>query len=171
MDRPLGVSILSVLHIIGGALALLMTPLLVVGFMRGGDEAAQVFERFGFTPAVILVAIGLLGALALASGVGMWMGRAWGWRLATFYYANRIVTNAAAAVTFATNDELQTLMAEAERPVSYYVTKHAVRGAFSVWFLLYLLSGRPVRFFGVAGSRRWMAMTLGVVVGLVMLAF
>ena len=76
--RPNGISILSVLHI----LAVVIGAIIVTITMMRGQ-----------TPAWIVVAFLFTFALALASGIGMWKGRKWGWYLGTFYYLYEIVRN------------------------------------------------------------------------------
>jgi hypothetical protein len=78
--RPIGIWILSGLHLLAG----LFFAFAVVLFL-------QLWERFeerlmeGFLWFVVLVAA-VMAAVGLSSGVGLWLGTRWGWWIASFYY-------------------------------------------------------------------------------------
>jgi len=78
--RPIGIWILSVLHLLVGLLLLVMT-LFVIWIVSTGRE-----NRFGFPLWFVVVVCGLMALLALSTSIGMWLGARWGWWLTAFYY-------------------------------------------------------------------------------------
>jgi hypothetical protein len=80
--RPVGIWILSGLHLLAGLLFLAALGLFVS--QRRSLEIADgvMASLFWF----VAVMCGFLAAVALSSGVGMWLGARWGWWIASFYY-------------------------------------------------------------------------------------
>ncbi len=95
IPRPVGVSILAVLHFIGGIL-LFGVQFLMFANLNAMEESLR---TIGIPPALLIVAVMFLAALAIASGVGMWIGTKWGWWLAAFYYVYSIFRNASALLS------------------------------------------------------------------------
>ena len=89
-DRPTGVTILSVLHLIGGVLLLAGQVMLLVNL----DRVSQGLDAVGIPPVLLVMGVMLLAGIALASGIGMWLGTRWGWWCAAFYYVYSIAINA-----------------------------------------------------------------------------
>lgn len=85
--RPVGISILAILHIVGGGLSCIYVLFLIVLF-SSNLETQQVFNNLGDSLSLLPPAI-----LAVISGIGMWKGRRWGWYLGLFYYVYSIVRN------------------------------------------------------------------------------
>jgi hypothetical protein len=78
--RPLGVLILSGLHLLVGLLFLLMF-VLVAWLVFGGRPTSR-----GLPIWVVLSLFAFIILLALATGVGLWRGSRWGWWLTAFFY-------------------------------------------------------------------------------------
>jgi hypothetical protein len=57
-------------------------------------QRLSIFSFLGFPTSLLIFSIVFLFALGIASGVGMWKGRKWGWYLGTFYYIYSITRNA-----------------------------------------------------------------------------
>jgi len=78
--RPIGISLLSVLHVVGGVLAVL-----VMGFVLW---EALTERRSELEPPLWLMMTFLVVyiVLLLGSGLGMWLGAKWGWWLGNFVY-------------------------------------------------------------------------------------
>ena len=93
-DRPTGVTILSVLHWIGGALLLAGQVMLLTSLVR----VSPALDAIGIPPALLVMSIMLLAGIALASSVGMWIGTRWGWWCAAFYYVYGVARNTNALV-------------------------------------------------------------------------
>lgn len=77
--RPIGVTILAVLAIIFGVLALVLGLLILAGSAVLGVAGAGAFAGLGF---VVGGAITLFGLLWIVSGVGLLRLRGWAWWLA-----------------------------------------------------------------------------------------
>ncbi len=81
--RPIGISILSFLFIVGGVGG-------VIAFLLGigsldNPNAKQSLSMFGLTPIKLVVLLSVLGGFSVAAGIGMWIGRKWGWYLGSLY--------------------------------------------------------------------------------------
>lgn len=138
--RPTLVGILAVLHVIGGA----GTLVLVVGF---GRQFGEVGSSLGASPLLTQLSMLFLGALGLASGVGMWRGAAWGWWLAGFYYLYALFRNANALLLV--SGMAEQLAGEARGPGYYYV-RHVGRIVTHSLVLFYLFRERVLAYFGLA---------------------
>ena len=156
MKRPKGISILSILHLIGGVSgALLIAP--VVAEFNQSPEASQIFNAMGIPPLSILINIILILTIALASGIGMWNGKKWGWYLGSFYYLYSVFRNAGALISIPRlcsqipPQEMETL---AHQP-SYYYAKHATRVVVHFLLYLYFFKGNVRDFFAVSEQKKW----------------
>jgi hypothetical protein len=147
-QRPLGISILAILHFGGGILlGALQFPLLA-----NFDELQGPLRTVGLAPVLLVIGVGFLALLAIAAGVGMWLGRKWGWWLGTFYYVYAIARNAAALVTVANMaDEL----AAGPHGPGYYYVKHAGRIVVHLLILLYFFKGNVLHYFGLEKLSKW----------------
>lgn len=155
--RPLGVSILAVLHLLGGAL------LFVVQFLLFANLGAveQALDSIGMPPLLLVVGVIFLSLLTLASGVGMWMGRRWGWWLAAFYYVYSVFRNATAIVTIMM---VADQFAGARRGVDYYLIKHGGRIIVHALLFLYFFKGNVLEFFDLESLNKPKA--IGILVGI-----
>lgn len=139
-DRPLGLSILAALHVIGGILLFGAQFLLWSRY----EEMQQPMQAIGIPPILLLVAIMFLSLLGIASGVGMWTGARWGWWAAAFYYIYGIFRNASALLALA--EWAEHLEGSARGP-GYYLVKHSGRIVVHALILLYLMKGNVLEFF------------------------
>lgn len=137
--RPTLVGVLAVLHMIGGA----ATLVLGVGFGRVLGEAGS---YVGASPLLTQLYILFLGALGLASGVGMWRGTAWGWWLAGFYYLLAVYRNANAMVLIS---GMPDQLAGVDRGPGYFYGKHAARIVTHSLALYYLFRENVLAYFGL----------------------
>jgi len=157
IPRPTGVSILAVLHIIGGIV------LIGVQFLMfaNRDAMEESLRTIGVSSISVVIGVMFLSVLAIASGVGMWLGTRWGWWLATFYYVHSIFGNAMALVTVAS---LADQLDDATHGPKYYFMKHG--GRIIVHFLLLLYFFRPnvLEFFALGHLSKPKA--IGIQVGL-----
>ena len=133
--RPIGISILAVLNIAFGILGAIYTVGLTI---------------FGSPLAFRIVTAVFIFGLAIASGIGMWNGRKWGWYLGSFWYMYSIVRNAIALLLliFVPPEELSNTGAH---PPYYYF------GRLIVFFLLYLylFKGNVRDFFSLPEQKKW----------------
>ncbi|HTU27567.1 MAG TPA: hypothetical protein VMF30_19310 [Pirellulales bacterium] len=90
--RPIGISILAVLHVIGGVVLVGLLLLLVAKFENLSPLAADL----GVSAPMFVASIVLLTLLTFAAGIGMWRGARWGWWTGAFYYLYSIVRHAGA---------------------------------------------------------------------------
>lgn len=161
--RPTGISILAVLHIVGGVLGFMVTMFLVVQFGRN-QEAQQALTALGLPPALLIAAIVFIFGLAIASGIGMWKGRKWGWYLGSLYYMYSVVRNANALITIPMliNSIPPEELAGARHGPSYYYVKHG--GRVLVHFLLYLyfFKSNVREFFSLAEQKKWKPVLAGL---------
>jgi hypothetical protein len=88
LPRPLGVSILAMLHVIGGVL-LFGVQLYLVSLLADFDPPRGI----RITPPLIIARIVFFCSILIASGIGMWRGAAWGWWLAGFYHFDGVYLN------------------------------------------------------------------------------
>ena len=144
VPRPVGVSILAVLHFVGGIL-LFGVQFLMFANLNAMEESLR---TIGIPPALLIVAVMFLAVLAVASGVGMWIGSKWGWWLAAFYYVYSIFRNASALLTIvAMADEL----GGGTRGPEYYMIKHGGRIVVHFLLFLYFFKGNVLQFFRLEG--------------------
>jgi uncharacterized membrane protein (DUF2068 family) len=86
-DRPLGVTILAVLQIIGGLLSLVVAiPLMTI---------AALLPILGFLFLIMGAVMALLGILALVVGWGLWSLKSWAWILALILNIINLILNIA----------------------------------------------------------------------------
>jgi hypothetical protein len=137
--RPTLVSILAVLHIISGAGILFI-------LVRYSSRLATLGGPMGASPLFLNLSILFLGALGLASGIGMWRGAEWGWWLAGLYYVYGIYRNANAV--FLISSMANELAGEARGP-GYYYFKHTARVFTHALVLFYLFRDRVLAYFGL----------------------
>jgi len=88
-ERPLGVTILAVLNIIGGILTLILGLTITVfiaflGFLLPTTLPFRwLVSMLGIVVGILLVLMGVLGILV---GLGFWRGWGWSWTLSVFLY-------------------------------------------------------------------------------------
>lgn len=78
MKRPVGISILALLYFVGGIGILGLQ----IVFHR---QLADGLGSIGASVVVAYVGIFFLAAIGIAAGIGMWLGKTWGWWLGAFY--------------------------------------------------------------------------------------
>jgi hypothetical protein len=155
--RPVGISILAVLHFIGGIL-LFGSQFLLFANLQAMEESLR---AIGIPPVLLIIGVMFLAVLAIASGVGMWMGAKWGWWLASFYYVYSIFRNGSALLTVvAMADQLE----GGSRGPEYYMIKHGVRIIVHFLLFLYFFKGNVLEFFGLETLSKPKA--IGVLVGI-----
>lgn len=154
--RPVGMAILSLLHIAGGIFGAyyMISVLAQLGDNLG---ARQRFDVMGLPPVLLVVAAFFIFGLAIASGIGMWMGRRWGWYLGSFYYVYSI---ARSVNVIATIPVLMSSMSPGEvagmsqAPSDYYL-KHGARIVVHLLIFLYFFKGNVREFFSLTEQKKW----------------
>ncbi|MCX6708020.1 MAG: hypothetical protein NTW67_00005 [Candidatus Woesearchaeota archaeon] len=106
-QRPILISILAVLSIIGGILLAILLPV----FILAKDAMAEGLALFEIPFWFLIFSLLFLTALSLAGGIGMWKGTKWGWWLAQFSFVFDIFRRLFALInTMAITDEVPTKM-------------------------------------------------------------
>ena len=155
-SRPLGISILANLHLWGGVIGLLLTPLLALRFATSSGMTEGI-AVIGGSRVLIILGYFIVFGLAVASGLGMKRGCWWGWHLGAFYYVYNIARNAGALVDLPLifgripPEELEAM----ERDPAYYVIKYAGRTVVHSLIYLYFFKPHVRGFFGIPPLRRW----------------
>jgi hypothetical protein len=159
-DRPIGITLLSILALIGG---IGMVALIAFGaffLIRGDDRAKEMVEAMatiGLPLPLVAGGVVFLAILAIASGIGMLSGTKWGWYLGSFWYAYAIIRNLSALATVyglshaMPPDEL----ASSSRTPGYYYTKYAIRLLISFLLYVYFFKANVREYFGLTGASRW----------------
>ena len=163
--RPLGISILAVLHVLGG-IGILAVQLFVQP--RGVEEADQAMRNFGFTFSMAVAAFTLVAALGIVSGVGFWLGRPWGWWVGAFSYIYRAFASLNAILTVII---YSAELATESRGVAFYLAKYGGRIVVSLLILSYLLRPKTLSYFGLSELRRFRAIGKMVIFYLVLAFF
>lgn len=159
-DRPLGVTILSILHVLGG---LMMLPLLAALFANS-EEAQKPLQELGLPFELLVAGMCFLAISSLLSGVGLFLGRKWGWWLAAFYYVYSIVRHGnALLLTY----ELAELDGGGGRGIGYHRAKFVARIVVAVLVLVYLFRGRVLDYFRFEPGGK--LKRLGIVIGVCIL--
>jgi hypothetical protein len=155
-SRPVGVSILAVLHLVGGVL-LFGAQFLLFSNLEAMEDPLR---SIGIPPVLLIIGVMFLAILAIASSVGMWMGTKWGWWLAAFYYVYSVFRNGSALFTVvAMADQLE----GASRGPEYYMVKHGARIVIHILLFLYFFKGNVLEFFGLEALSK--ANAAGILVG------
>lgn len=157
----MGVSILAVLHLVGGALMFGLQFWLLAN-LNSMDESLR---ALGIPPALLIVGVMFLAVVTIAAGIGMWVGTQWGWWLAAFNFVYNIFRNGSALVTILGMSDQWEL---GDRDPEYYVFKHGGRIVVQFLLLLYFLNRDVLRFFGLRELNRVKAVCIivGVCVGI-----
>jgi len=138
-DRPVGITLLSILHTIGGSILLVV----VLSHLPSANETEEALQSVGSSAWLVSFAGLFLAFLALGSGIGMFLRTRWGWWLAAFYYVHSILRSLSALANIISMlDEW-----EGTRSPEHYYVKHAGRIVLNSLILMYLFQGHVLRFF------------------------
>ncbi len=124
MNRPLGVTILSILNAVGGML-LIMAGISVLVY---GNVYAKMLMRFGemaFLANYLAVAFILAGAMGIVIGFGLWIGATWAW----WIYLVVLIINLISAILTLPKTIFGVIITLI---VIYYLTRPHVREFFNV---------------------------------------
>lgn len=138
--RPIGVTLLALLHIVGGLIGGLMV-LLAFLTRNISDFSASILGIPMWLAVIPLIVAMTLGFIA---GFGLWSGRAWGWWMAVIYYTYSIMRNAGTvllALMLTQGQESATI------DVHRFVYKHGGRVLIDTLIMLYLFRRSILDFF------------------------
>lgn len=162
-DRPTGVTILSVLHLIGGVLLLIGQVMLLANL----DRVSQGLDAVGIPPALLVMGVMLLAGIALASGIGMWIGTRWGWWCAVFYYVYSVARNANA---FLMISDLADGLDGGSRGPGYYYAKCGGRVVIHLLLLMYFFKDNVLEYFETEDVHKGKAIGILILVTAVVFA-
>lgn len=149
-DRPLGVSLLAILLIFGGA-SLLFVQLISFGKLNEASSAMGVTSYF------FQGAVAFLGLLGVAAGIGTWLGKKWGWWLALFYFAYAVTRNM--NVLLIISDISSQYQAAMSGMAMAYV-KYALRALWNCALLYYLCRETVTSYFGTTDTKKGKALLI-----------
>lgn len=154
--RPIGTSIIAILHISGGFLGIIFMIFMSVKVYYL-PETLEKINILGLPPSLLIIAIFFVLVLALASGIGMWTGKKWGWFLGSFYYMYSIVRNSTALITIPMmiNSMPPEEVAEMSRGPSYYYIKHGLKIIIHSLIFLYFFKSNVIDFFTMNEYKKW----------------
>lgn len=147
--RPIGITILSILHLVGGVgLFVVFVFTASVSLLTSRfDNLAQPLEQMGMPVPLLVAGMLFLCVLSVWSAIGMWRGTPWGWWLGSFYYIYAVFRNASALVTVL-------MMAEelegSTRGPGYYIFKHTGRIVVHLLLFCYFFRGNVLAYFGLS---------------------
>lgn len=148
--RPVGISILSVLHFLGGAALAVLAGVLPMMAARK-PEIAETLATIGMPLPLLIAGILFLASLAIGSAVGMWIGAKWGWYLGSFYYVYSVIRNLLAIVSvYLLVGQLKPEeLADAHRGPEYHYLKFSIRAVIHTLIYVYFFKRNVLEYFGL----------------------
>lgn len=119
VGRPLGISILAILEMAGGVIA-------IIGGILAGVAMSSIIGTLGPLVGVISVIAGLV---AFAAGYGFWTGAKWSWWLAIVLYALGIISSLASLAVGAVFSVIGLVV---DVLLIYYLNRPGVKSWFNV---------------------------------------
>lgn len=136
-DRPVGITILCILHFLGGV-GLLVLQLFF------SNNLNQLSNNLGYSSVLILISVLFLGLIAIMSSVGMWLGKPWGWWLGAFYYLYAIARYGNSLIAaFQMSEQLST----SPRGATYFISRDIGRIIVHGLIVLYFFKENVIRYF------------------------
>ena len=159
-ERPIGVSILSVLHFIS-ALGFFGVAVFALLWLRD-PKIVEKMAASGFPVPLFIAAMVVSAILAFATTVGMWSGAPWGWYLGSFWYAYSIVVNVSAL--FSINGVIHSFRQDHPRFVApgigFYYARFTIGLVLGVLLYLYFFKDNVRDYFGLLESKKWIAVAI-----------
>jgi len=143
--RPIGITILSLLGVIGGL------SLLIFSFFLA-ESLASATELTGISSIAMRANMAILGSWGLVSGIGMWKGRKWGWWLGATYISYSVLRNANALLTIS---DISSQFPDQDIDTTKYYIKHTGRVIFHSLIACYYFKGNVLDFFRIGSGKRW----------------
>ena len=150
-QRPTGVLILAVLHIVGICLG---TVMFLVPFVQP-DQLPNNFEEMGISIWKIILNMAIIGFLILFSGIGMLLGKKWGWYFAAYYYLNSLLRS---GYTLLIIEQIYIHLDPADPEIQQAYTKYGGRFVIQLLLLLYLFRDNVLTFFGLQTKRKYVSL-------------
>ena len=154
-NQPTGVTILAVLHLIGGILLFVMQFALIANMA----DAATALQTIGMSPYLLIAGVMFLSVITIGSGAGMIVGAKWGWWLGAFYYVYSIFRNGSAILgVISLADQIE----DGTRGVNHYLFKHGARIVVNALLLLYFFKENVLEYFNLSSVSKVKAVCLMV---------
>lgn len=148
--RPVGISLLIALEILGLLAILLILPFLISRADITLEKISEAFSMLGYSASVVLMGFIFLTLVSVFCLAGMIMGVPWGWHLCCFLYLYRIGLNLSALIQlpglFA---DLQERFDSSGRGIGFYVFKFAVRIAIAAALYMYFFKPNVRAYFRI----------------------
>ena len=159
-ERPTGISILSVLHVLGSILGVAVLVFFIS--RQNGPRLQQAFDAIRMPVPLFLFGIGFLSVLGLATGIAMWRGAKWGWYLGAFWYAYAIARDLSAL--FRIGDIISAFPAEQaanlRHDAGFYYAKFGIQIVVSALIYLYFFKENVREYFGLQNAKKWPAVAI-----------
>jgi len=149
LDRPLGVSLLAGLNLLGG---LVLCGMLAFLLLQGITFAPV--QDLGIYPPLLIGGFLLVGLVLIGAGLGMLQGARWGWWLGIFSQVYTIVRNASALVIVPGMEDSLAV----EREFQLQVLRLATRSVVSVLLIGYFFRRNVLEYFGLEELNRVVAL-------------
>ncbi len=154
--RPVGIAILSWLHMISGILGFIIFIFLFLIF-RNNPPAINSLSSIGIPPLLSVIGVFFILAMTIISGIGMWKGKKWGWMLGSFNYLYEVVRHLnalflvpAISSMFSAED-----LSQASRYPAFYYVKIGVLVIIAGLIYLYFFKGSVRLYFDVFEMKKW----------------
>lgn len=149
-DRPMGVSLLSALMIISSVVLLISQ----VTAFKTLIEASSIL---GVSNVFFQGALGFLGLLGVVGGVGMWLGKKWGWWLAMFYFAYSMTRNVNVIISI---QGISDQFGMSGQDIGVYYLKYGIRALWNGILLFYMCRENATVFFNTMETKKWKALLI-----------
>ncbi|HUE70070.1 MAG TPA: hypothetical protein VMP01_04205, partial [Pirellulaceae bacterium] len=156
--RPIGISIPSVLHLAGG-LAFGALWMWISNF----DDNEQWLAEIGLSVPAFMAIGAVFTVLAVASGIGMWLGAKWAWWLASFYYFSMLLGNLCEMLLIL---PLKARLLDLDE-IGLEAARLGMRTVILFLFVTYLFRSKVLEYFGLASMRKLKA--IGILFGITLL--
>ncbi len=155
VSRPVGIAILAWLGMIGGVIGSIgMVVLMFV--IPHVPEVSDALRMSGATLLLAGVVVVFILVLGFVSGLGMWMGKRWGWFAGSFYYMYSVVRNINGALVIPGIVESVGLedLAEMSHGPGYYYVKHGLRAIVHGLIYLYFFKQNVRDYFLIGEAKK-----------------
>lgn len=158
--RPIGVTVLAAFHLLGVVLGLF----LFLPFDFNNPQLASILKKLDATTAQLIFNFVFLFFLVVLSGVGMLLGKWWGWFLAANYYLNSILRN---GYTILMIEQIYLHLDPDDPEIHQAYTKYGARLAINFLLLVYLLRDNVLSYFGIQVKRKFITLALVFAVSII----